>query len=90
MAKFVCIVITFVLYFLLWERELMEFSEKLKQVRQKLDLSQEALARELGVSFATINRCETNKFHPSYRTIKKFDDFCIKHNISFGSNGGAN
>jgi len=66
----------------------MEFFEKLKQVRQKLGLSQEGLARELGVSFATINRWETNKFEPSYRAIKKFDEFCKQRGIKFNGEVG--
>lgn len=33
-------------------------AEKLVRIRAELNLSQEALARELGVSFATINRWE--------------------------------
>lgn len=34
----------------------MLFSEKVKCVRKKLYISQESLAKELGVSFATVNR----------------------------------
>ena len=36
----------------------MTFSEKVKSARLQLFLSQEKLAKELGVSFATINRWE--------------------------------
>ena len=34
----------------------MTFADKLKLVREKLLISQEQLAHEIGVSFATINR----------------------------------
>ena len=34
----------------------MDFKEKIKKVRIEIGYSQEQLARELGVSFATINR----------------------------------
>lgn len=61
----------------------MKFSEKLKQVREILKISQETLARELGVSFATINRLESDKSYPSYSTLNRFDSFCRKNNISF-------
>lgn len=61
----------------------MSFSEKIKQVRNKLKLSQEDLAHELGVSFATINRWENGNYNPSRLAKKVFDEFCIKHNISF-------
>lgn len=36
----------------------MNFREKVKKVRIEIGYSQEQLARELGVSFATINRWE--------------------------------
>jgi len=36
-----------------------------KRVRKKLGLTQEQLARELGVSFTTVNRWEKGKSEPS-------------------------
>jgi transcriptional regulator with XRE-family HTH domain len=39
-------------------------------------MSQEDLARESGVSFATINRWENNKTVPSRLTINQFELFC--------------
>lgn len=59
----------------------MEFNQKLKVVRGKLKISQETLARELCVSFATINRLETGKTFPSYKTLQMFEEFCKKNNI---------
>lgn len=59
----------------------MSFSEKVKYVRTELKLSQEDLARELGVSFATINRWENGSYNPSRLAKKAFDDFCEKNNI---------
>lgn len=59
----------------------MSFSEKVKYVRTKLKLSQEDLARELGVSFATINRWENGSYNPSRLAKKAFDDFCKENNI---------
>ena len=61
----------------------MEFSEKLRYVRDKLDMSQEDLARELNVSFATINRWENAKNKPVRMARVAFDDFCNKNGISF-------
>lgn len=60
----------------------MQFSEKVKLVRQKLMLSQEDLARELGISFATVNRWENSKTEPNYIKQRLFHDFCKKHNIN--------
>ena len=39
----------------------MKFSEKIKYVRMKLLLTQEALVKEFGVSYATICRLERGK-----------------------------
>jgi DNA-binding XRE family transcriptional regulator len=61
----------------------MEFSEKLKSVRRKLDMSQIVLAKELGVAFTTVNRWENERVMPNYRAIKKFDDFCNRNGITF-------
>ena len=59
----------------------MSFAEKVKYVRSELKLSQEDLARELGVSFATINRWENGSYNPSRLAKKAFDDFCKENNI---------
>ena len=63
-------------------------AEKVKLVRTELKLSQEDLARELGVSFATINRWENGSYNPSRLARKAFDDFCERKvkNISKENN----
>jgi DNA-binding transcriptional regulator YiaG len=60
-----------------------EFSEKIKRVREKLDLSQEDLARALNVSFATINRWENAKTKPIKMGRAVFESFCEKQGINF-------
>lgn len=62
---------------------IMSFSNDIKAVRQKSLLSQEAFAQTLGVSFTTVNRWETGKSKPSYKTMKLIDDFCKANNIDF-------
>jgi DNA-binding transcriptional regulator YiaG len=66
----------------------MDFSEKIKYVREKLILSQEDLARALNVSFATINRWENSKNKPVRMAQVAFSEFCIKHKISFDESEG--
>ena len=56
----------------------MTFSEKVKNVRTALNLTQEQLARELDVSFATVNRWESGIYQPSRMGQRVFDDFCKK------------
>lgn len=65
----------------------MEFSEKIRLVREKLDLSQEDLARALNLSFATINRWENSKAKPIRITQAAFDSFCKRNGISFDESG---
>ena len=56
----------------------MEFKDKLIAARAKLNLSQEAMARALDVSFATINRGKTN---PTKKAELRFNEFCINNGI---------
>lgn len=60
----------------------MTTSDKLLRIRAAKSLSQEQLARELGVSFATINRWENGRTEPSKRYVIVIDDYCKKNHIS--------
>ncbi len=61
----------------------MTYSEAIKQIRQASFLSQEAFARELGVSFSTMNRWETGKSRPNLTAMKKIRDYCNDNGIDF-------
>jgi len=61
----------------------MDFSQKLRYVREKLNISQEDLARALNVSYATINRWENSKNKPVRMAQVAFNDFCAKNKINF-------
>ena len=50
----------------------MEFSEKVKEARKRGNFSQEDMAHQLGVSFATVNRWESGKTKPSKLALKAF------------------
>ena len=65
------------------ESLIMSFAEKVKFVRTELKLSQEDLARELGVSFATFNRWENGSYNPSRLAKKAFEDFCSNKKLNF-------
>lgn len=52
------------------------FAEKLKYVCGELQISQSQLAKELGVSFATVNRWDTQNIEPQFLTKVKFEKFC--------------
>ena len=53
----------------------MSFSEDIKRIRRKAFLTQEDFAKEIGVSFATVNRWETGKARPNLKTMKLIDDY---------------
>lgn len=61
----------------------MEFSQTIKRLRKELLMSQEAFAEELGVAFATVNRWETGRSKPTYKTLKKLDEYCKQHDLDF-------
>ena len=61
----------------------MSFSEDIKRIRRKAFLTQEDFAKEVGVSFATVNRWETGKAKPTLKTMKLIDDYCKRNNIAF-------
>ena len=61
----------------------MQFSKCIKEIRNQANMSQEEFARNIGVSFATVNRWENDKTEPSFQTIKKIDSFCVNNSINF-------
>lgn len=61
----------------------MEFKDKVTKVRTTLLISQEELARNLCVSFATVNRWEKGRTEPNLIKKTKFDNFCKDKGISF-------
>ena len=66
---------------------MMEFSEKIRFVREKLDMSQEELAQALNVSYASIHRWEHAKTKPIKMAQSAFYAFCKKRGITFDDSG---
>lgn len=60
----------------------MDFSEKVKKVRALLMLSQEDLAKQIGVSRVTITRWESQGAHPKFLALNKFETFCKNKGIN--------
>ena len=54
----------------------MNFSESVKEIRSKLNLTQQQLAEALSVNYTTINRWENGHSVPSKLAQKSFYDFC--------------
>ena len=67
----------------------MSFSDEIKKVRQHCFLSQEAFARELNVSFSSVNRWEGGRAKPNLVAMKSIKEFCTSHDIDFDPIGDA-
>lgn len=63
----------------------MTFSDKVKYVRAKLQLSQAQLAEKLKVSVVSVNRWESKGIEPQFLVRARFDEFCKEHNIEFNN-----
>jgi putative transcriptional regulator len=62
---------------------LMNYGKIIKELRDKLLLSQTEMANKLGVSFATINRWENRRHEPTMRYRRKIRDLCHKTGVEF-------
>jgi DNA-binding XRE family transcriptional regulator len=61
----------------------MYFSDKIKYVRAELMLTQAQLAKELGVSFASVSRWELGELEPNFLYCAAFDKYCKLKSIKF-------
>lgn len=60
----------------------MSISKILKAILQEQSISQETLARDLNVSYGTLNRWENNKVKPSRLAMDKIKTYCDANNIT--------
>ena len=67
----------------------MDFATTVKELRRKCLLSQMDFAKEIGVSLSTVNRWETGKTVPNFKTMKRIQSFCKCNNIEFDFAGDA-
>lgn len=63
-----------------------DFGARVKELRERLHLTQEAMAEALGVSFATVNRWENGWTAPSQLALRQIDALCDKHKFPTFSN----
>ena len=57
----------------------MEIGEIIKTIRKELGVSQEMLARDLNVSFATLNRWENGRTTPSRLAMVKIKEYAAQN-----------
>ena len=67
----------------------MSFPEEIKRIRQRSFLTQQDFAKKIGVAFSTVNRWETGKTVPNFKTMKRIQSFCKCNNIEFDFAGDA-
>ena len=61
----------------------MDIGKEIKDIRVKSLLSQADFAKELSVSFSTVNRWENGKAIPNFKALKKIREFCTRNEIDF-------
>jgi DNA-binding transcriptional regulator YiaG len=61
----------------------MTFADELKRIRQRSFLTQEAFAKEVNVSFSTVNRWESGKTKPNLIAMKSIKEFCNTNNVEY-------
>ncbi len=59
----------------------LDYASAIINLRIKLNLSQAALAKLLGVSFTSVNRWENGKYEPTKLVKKKIELLCRENNI---------
>lgn len=60
----------------------MTIDEIIKMIRREMNISQETLARDLNVSYTTLNRWENKKAKPSRLAKMRIRDYCEENSIS--------
>ena len=63
----------------------MNWSKIIRDLRNKMLLSQTELADLLGVSFASINRWENGHNEPTIKIKRKIKELCQKENVDIDS-----
>ena len=63
----------------------MQLGQAIAQIRKERGLTQEAFAKELGVTASTINRWEHGKAKPNLTAMKNLKQFCEKHKLQYES-----
>ena len=59
----------------------MDYKVMIKKLRNKMFLTQSELAKELGVSIASVARWETGENEPTMKVKKKLNDLFIKYKL---------
>ena len=61
----------------------MDYSNLIKELRNKMLLTQTEFAVLLGVSFGSVNRWKNGKYEPTIKAKRKLKVLCLEYNIKF-------
>lgn len=61
------------------------FPEQVKAIRIFLQLTQTELAKQIGISYATISRWERENRTPHLAMVGKFYSFCMRNGIEINT-----
>ena len=61
----------------------MDYFNLIKELRNKMLLTQTEFADLLGVSFGSVNRWENGKYEPTIKAKRKLKVLCLEYNIKF-------
>lgn len=59
----------------------MDYAKAVKELREKMLISQADLAKKLGVSFASVNRWENERYEPSLKAKRKLRTLFTRYGI---------
>jgi len=62
----------------------MRLDEILKKIRKELNITQEQFARDLNVSFSTLNRWKNSHTAPSRLARMRLVEYCSEKGVSLG------
>lgn len=60
----------------------MDIDEIIKAIRKEINMSQEQFARDLNISFTTINRWENKRSKPSRMARMRIAKYCTEKGVS--------
>jgi putative transcriptional regulator len=63
-------------------KRICDIGARVKELRERLHLTQESMAESLGVSFATVNRWENGWTAPSKLALRQIELLCRQHHIT--------
>ena len=63
----------------------MNYAKAIKELRQKMLLTQTEFAKLLNTTFGTVNRWESGKYEPTMKTKRKLVPLFEKYNITLES-----